>query len=420
MDSNAGVFSWKRNIAFFLAGQGVSLIGSSLVGFAIVWHVTLQTGSGTMLMAFTVATMLPMFFMSPFGGVWADNYNRKILINLADGFIAAVTLVIAICFSLGVTSIWVLLVCSVARSLGQGVQMPAVSALIPQIVPQEHLLRVNGINSMIMSISMLGTPALAAALLTFFPIQTILFIDVITATAAILILILFVTVPNPKDKAQLEADKKPVLADLKDGLIYIRDHPFLKRFFTIVALFVFLLAPAALLTPLQVTRNFGPDVWRLSVIEIAFSIGMAAGGLLMTTWGGFKNKTYTIAGSFLLFAAMTVGIGITNIFVLYSAFMVVIGVTAATSNTPAMTIMQIKVDPAYMGRVFSVMAMISSIGMPLGTVVFGPLADRISLDLIIIITGGLMAALGVYLFTDKSLIEAGLLDEAQAKGSSED
>ena len=403
-----GSENWKKNIAFFLAGQAVSLIGSSLVGFAIVWHVTLKTGSGTMLMVFTIAVMLPMFFISPFGGVWADNFNRKKLIMLADAVIAAVTLVIAICYSLGIENLGFLFICSIARSFGQGVQMPAVNSLIPQVVPKEHLIRVNGINSMIMSVSMLGTPALAGALLTFFPIQTILLVDVVTAAIAILILLTLVSVPNPKDEAEtLTLKQMSVLDDLKSGLVYIRDHVFLKRFFFVVACFTFLLSPPALLTPLQVARNFGPDVWRLTVIEIAFSCGMLAGGLLMSTWGGFKNKTYTVGASFILMAAMSVGLGITKNFIHYSIFMAVVGVTAATGNTPAITILQQKVDPLYMGRVLSVMTMITSIVMPLGTVIFGPLSDRVSLDYIIICTGGLIAVLGLYLFTDKELLKAG-------------
>jgi DHA3 family macrolide efflux protein-like MFS transporter len=375
-----------------------------------MWHVMLLTGSGTTVMAFTVAIMLPMFFIAPFGGVWADTFNRTNLINLADGFIAAVTLVIAIAFFLGLDNIWFLLVCSVARALGQGVQMPAVSSLIPQIVPQEHLLRVNGINTMIQSISMLGTPALAGFFYMLFPIRTILLFDVATASASILILIFFVRVANPRGEAHAAEERKPMLDDLKDGLVYIGGHLFLKRFFIIVACFTFLLSPPALLTPLQVIRNFGDDVWRLTVIEIAFSAGMVAGGLLITAWGGFKNKTIMIAVSFLISGLMGVGLGLTRHFVLYSIFMALIGVTAATSNTPALTILQQKVDPLYMGRVFSVMTMITSVVMPLGTAVFGPLADRISLDLIIIVTSAFIAVLGIYIFTDKLLKEAGRTD----------
>ena len=409
-EKSAGGNSWERNVALFLTGQAVSLVGSSLVGYAIMWHVTLKTGSGTMMMAFTIAIMLPMFFIAPFGGVWADNINRKNLINIADGFIAAVTLVIAVSYSMGVENIWFLLLCSVARSLGQGVQMPAVNALIPQIVPSEKLLRINGINSMIQSVSMLGTPALAGALLTFFPIQNILLIDVVTAAAGISILILFVRVPDPKavDESGEPPEKKPMLSDLMDGLRYIRGHAFLKRFFIIVACYTFLLAPVALLTPLQVTRNFGPDVWRLTVIEIAFSVGMVVGGLLLTAWGGFKNKTFTIAASFIVLAAMGVGLGMTRVFALYSVFMAVCGITAITCNTPAITILQEKLDPAFMGRVFSVMTMITSIFMPLGTVVFGPLSDRVSLDLIIIVTSALTGLIGIYVFSDRLLKAAGM------------
>jgi len=415
MQRSGEPISWQKNIALFLTGQAVSLIGSSLVGFAIMWHVVLRTGSGTMMMAFTIAIMLPMFFIAPFGGVWADNFNRKNLINIADGFIAAVTLVIAISFMLGMDNIWFLLLCSVARSLGQGVQTPAVSSLIPQIVPPDKLLRVNGINQMIQSISMLGTPALAGAILTFFPIQNILFIDVVTASASIMILILFVKVPNPKDAALTAGEeKRSMLADLKDGIIYIRDHVFLKHFFIILACFQFLIAPVALLTPLQVTRNFGPDVWRLTVIEIAFSAGMAVGGLLMTTWGGFKNKTHTVGYSFILLGIMGVGLGVTPVFVAYSIFMGISGITVATGSTPAMTILQLKVDPLYMGRVFSVLTMISSIVMPLGTVVFGPLADQISLNAIIVVTCVLTAIVGIFVFFDKVLIDAGRHEETIA------
>jgi len=267
-------------------------------------------------------------------------------------------------------------------------------------------MRVNGVNQMIQSISMLGTPALAGALLTFFPIQNTLFIDVVTATAAITILILFVQVPNPKDAVAAE-EKQPMFAEMKDGLIYIKNHVFLKHFFIVLAFFQFLIAPAALLTPLQVTRNFGPDPWRLTVIEIAFSAGMALGGLLMSTWGGFKNRTFTVAASFIVIAAMGVGLGLTPVFIAYSAFMLVTGVTVATGNTPAMTILQQKVEPAFMGRVFSITTMISCVVMPLGTVVFGPLSDRISLNTIIILTSVLTGVLGAYIFTDKILKEAG-------------
>jgi DHA3 family macrolide efflux protein-like MFS transporter len=165
--------SWKKNAALFLIGQGLSLFGSMLVSYAIMWHVTLKTQSGSVITLFTIAAVLPMFFISPFGGVWADRYNRKYLINLSDSAIALITLVMAVMFFLGFEHVGLLFVCSVARGLGQGVQMPAVNALIPQIVPEQSLTKVNGVNSSIQSLCMFASPMLAGAVLSVAPIEAI-------------------------------------------------------------------------------------------------------------------------------------------------------------------------------------------------------------------------------------------------------
>jgi DHA3 family macrolide efflux protein-like MFS transporter len=143
--------SWKRNISFFLTGQAITLFGSLLVQYAITWYITLKTGSGTMLTAFVVTSFLPAFFISPFAGVWADRFNRKFLINMADAAIAVTTLIVAVCFIAGYDKIWLLLTCAGIRSTGQGVQIPAENAFIPMLVPQEHYTRINGINTTIQS-----------------------------------------------------------------------------------------------------------------------------------------------------------------------------------------------------------------------------------------------------------------------------
>jgi len=95
------------------AGEG---IGSSVVGFAIIWHVTLQTSSGKWVMLFTIASLLPQVLISPWAGVWADRYNRKNLIMLSDGFIALATLVLALSLWTGYERMELLLIVSLLRS----------------------------------------------------------------------------------------------------------------------------------------------------------------------------------------------------------------------------------------------------------------------------------------------------------------
>jgi DHA3 family macrolide efflux protein-like MFS transporter len=285
--------------------------------------------------------------------------------------------------------------------------MPAVTSLIPQITPEDQLVRVNGINSSIQSLSMLGSPAIAGVLLTIAPLQVILFIDVTTAIIGISILFFLVKVPVKTAEEKQLASAKSYFTDMKEGLNYIKGHVFIKRFFVISAISTVLLTPAALLAPLQVTRDFGADVWRLTAIELAFSIGMVIGGLSIAAWGGFKNKTVTLIFGAIIFGATSIGFGVFTNFWIYLACMAVCGLSVPVINTPVMTILQSKVDADFMGRVFSVITMISSLVMPLSMVVFGPLGDVIKIDYLMIATGIGMILMSLYVFTDRKLLDAG-------------
>jgi DHA3 family macrolide efflux protein-like MFS transporter len=315
--------NWKKNVVLFLSGQTISLFGSMLVQYAIMWHITLKTQSGSMMTVFIIAGMLPMFFISPFGGVWADRHNRKYLINGADGIIALASLFVALMFLAGFESMGILLGCAAIRALGQGVQSPAVSALIPQLVPEEHLTRVNGINGSIQAFVMLVSPMASGVLLTFAPIQYIFFIDVITAAIGISIVFFLVKVPvlpkanMPKAHEITASENSKGISyfhDLKAGFSYISKHGLVLRLILFSGVFMFFSAPPAMLTPLQATRNFGAEVWRLTAIEVAFSIGMMAGGVLMSVWGGFKNRIHTMALATLFFGIESIALGLVTNF----------------------------------------------------------------------------------------------------------
>ena len=401
--------NWKKNAALFLAGQALSLFGTMVVQYAILWHVTLKSQSGAMMTVFTVIGFLPMFFISPFAGVWADRFNRKYIINIADGSIAFFSLIVAVCLICGADSYVILLVCALVRSLGQGVQSPAVGAIIPQIVPEEHLTRINGFQSSIQSLVTLTSPMLGGALMTFAPLEALFFLDVITAIIGISIVFFFVKVPV-QEAAETETPRHTgtdYFHDLKQGLRYIRQHGYVLRILIISAIFCFSFAPASFLTPLQVTRNYGPEVWRLSAIEIAFSIGMMAGGLLIGVWGGFKNRIYTMAFSCALCGILSAALGIQPHFWAYLIIMGLLGVSMPLYNAPSMVLLQTTVNPAYMGRVMSVFTMVSSTMMPLGMVVLGPLSDIIAIDILLVITGIAVLLLSIPMIASRTLREAG-------------
>jgi len=397
--------NWKKNTILFLASQTISLFGSSLVQFAITWYIALETQSGIMMTLSIISGFVPNMILSPFAGVWADRYNRKTLIIVSDAVIAFSTLVMAILFLLGYGSVWILIGVSAIRSFGASIQSPAVSAFLPQMVPVDKLTRVNAVNQSIQSFCNLLSPIISGALLTVSTIESIFFIDVFTAAIAIAVLLLFLNVPA--HARALEKQETTYFVDIREGLSYIKHHKFIKQFMIFFAINTFLATPAIFLTTLQVPRSFGEEVWRLTAMEIFFSVGMMLGGLGMAAWGGFRNRFHSILVSSMILAGLTVALGLVPNFWSYIAVFGLIGLVLPMNNTPTMVILQEKIEDEFRGRVFSVLSMISSSIMPLGMVFFGPLADAIPIEWILVGAGVGLGILTLIMSGNKVMLEAG-------------
>jgi DHA3 family macrolide efflux protein-like MFS transporter len=399
---------WKYRTILFLISQNISLFGSLLVQYAIIWHITLETQSGSVMTISILCGFIPTFLVSPFAGVWADRFDRRRLIVLSDALIAVATLGMAIFFHLGQEELWQMFAVLAVRSFGTGIQTPAVHAILPQIVPSDKLMRVNGINSSTLSVVNIISPLAGGALLSMLPMEAIFLIDVGTATLAIFILVFLLKIPSHVEGVEME--KIDYLQDLKEGFAYIGSHRFIKILFTFCGLYFVMVAPAAFLSPLQVARSYGEDVWRLSAIEAAFSAGMVLGGLLVATWGGFHNRIRTMGTSLLVFGTFVFLIGFIPPFWLYLACMVLLGISMPLFNSPFTVLLQQRVDSRYMGRVFSVFGMLSSSVMPMAMLVFGPLSDSIPIEWLMLTTGVAIVAIGVGMLLDTRLLKEGLPD----------
>lgn len=373
--------AWKRDISIFLSGQTVSMFGSMLVQYAIMWHLTLETKSGVVLMASAVFGMLPQAIVSIFGGVWADRLNRKWLIILADGSIAVTTLALAIFMMSGYQELWLIYLTLAIRSTGAGIQQPAVAALIPQLVPTEHLLRVNGIFQSISSAMMLIAPAAAAAIYATLSIVAIFWVDVVTAIIGIGLLLL-IAVPTVRTVVDTG-----YFTDLAKGVRYTFSHAFVRWLLVLFAIVFVLTVAPSMLTPLMVVREFGDEVWKLTVNELAFSIGMLGGGVLIAVWGGLKNKVVMILAASVLFGVLTLALGLSTNMWVFFAFMLLVGLAVPFFSTPSTTLLQERVEPEYQGRVFGFVGVVMATAMPVGMLVFGPLADVVPVQWVLIGAG---------------------------------
>jgi len=388
---------FNKKIILFLVSQNISLFGSSVVGFAIIWHITLETSSGFWLMLFTICSTVPQVVISLWGGVWADRYNRKILIMLADAFIALTTLGLAVSFWIGFQRMELLLIASVVRSIGAGIQTPAVSAIYPQLVPQDRLTKIQGINQTLNSVLMLLSPAVGGVLLGSMDIAWAFMLDVITAALAILI-IRFIKV----ERIQRTDENTSVFAELKQGIEFTFRNPLLRGIIICYACSFFLITPAAILTPLLVERSFGNDVWRLTANEVVWTIGTLIGGLFVSLYGSFKDKIRTISLCLIAFGVTFGLLGVAGNFVLYLIIMGTAGFFMPIIAMAQTVFIQEITQPTMLGRVFSIVQIISASAMPVAILLFGPLADAISVEAILIVSGVLLALFGViYYYSNK-------------------
>ena len=386
---------WKRKTILFLISQCITLFGSMIVQMSIIWYVTLKTSSGGWVAAFTICSYLPQFLISFFAGVWADRYSRKKLIILADGVITVATIVMFLVMpmiSLDSILLSALLAVSIIRSVGAGIQTPAVNAVIPQLVPEEYLMKYNGLNATVQSVVQFAAPAVAGAVLSIGTFRATLFIDILTALVGIGLLS---CVLLPKQEASNE--NVSVFSEIKAGIRYSFSDKLIGKILIVYGLYILLCVPAGFMAALLVSRVYGDVYWYLTAVELVGFAGMALGGVLMGVWGGFKSRIKTFALGLFVLSLMTIGMGISPYFILYLVLMFVYSIALTMIQTATTTIIQEKADSSMQGRVFGLMGAMYSGFLPVGMAIFGPLADVMPLQWIIVGSGIALVLVTVYL-----------------------
>ena len=397
---------WKKKVTVFLVGQTVTTFGSLLVQYALLWHLTLTTKSGVVLALAAVFGFLPQAVVSIFAGVWADRVNRKLMIILSDSTIALATLGLAFFMLSGVDDLWLVFLVMAVRSVGAGIQMPAISSLIPQIVPTDKLMRVNGINSSVQSSLLIIGPVAAAGIYSTVSLAAILFVDFVTAVIG---LSLLATIAVPTLSRAASNDKPSYFTDLKEGLNYIFSHDLVRWVMVIYSIVFLLVVAPSNLSPLMLVRTFGGDVWLLTVLELSFGIGMVAGGALMAIFASKMDRLGMMVGTSILFGVLAVVMGFTTNLILFYSLFFLIGLAVPAFSTSSMTLLQETVEPERQGRVFGFVGIVMAVAMPLGMAVLGPLADIVSVEILLIATGAitvLIAVVAVLLPAGKRAIAA--------------
>ncbi|MDH6363802.1 DHA3 family macrolide efflux protein-like MFS transporter [Enterococcus sp. PF1-24] len=383
------VQQWKKKYFTILAGQTVSLIGSSAVQFALIWWLTNESKSAMMLSLAGLFAFLPQMLLGPFVGVWLDRLKRKNVVIAADLFMGVMALVLSLWFLLGKPSYTAVIAVIFLRSLANVFHTPSIQAIVPVLVPEEQLIKANSWSQFLQSGAFMLGPVIGAAMYAALPLWMILLTDLLGALVASVSLCI-IPIPNPA-KQNTSAH---YLQELKEGLAVFKENkPLLTvtifSFFTMIFFF-----PLASLFPLMTNVHFSMSAWFASLLEFAYAVGMMAGAFIIGLKTNWKDKLWAaqVGNLGLAITVLVSGLAPSNhwgfgLFVVMSCLM---GGFGNLYNIPFNAYLQENVPQEKLGRVFSLFGSVMSASMPIGLLIAGPVSDKKGIAFWFAVSGALM------------------------------
>jgi len=389
---------WAAPFFTIWSGQALSLVGSRIGGFALVWWLTQASGgSATILAAASLVAMLPEVLLGPIVGALVDRWSRRRVMILADSLVALFSAALGVMAWAGTLRIWHIYLIMFIRALGGTFHWAAMQAATSLMVPKTQLARVSGMNQTLQGILKIATPPLGALAMNTLPLYVIMGIDVGTAIFAVAPLF-FVQVPEPKQRAR--APENPLvslIADIKEGFAYIWHWTGVFIVMIVASLLNAVLNPAFSLMPILVTRHFNKGALELGWLESAWGAGMVAGGIILSAWGGFKRRILTsmmgLIGASVFFVLL--GLAPSSAFWLAVIAMFGAGFMNPLMNGPFLAVLQDVVPPELQARTFTVIASLSGLATPLGMAIAGPLSDTWGVQVWFVIGGVFSLLMGI-------------------------
>ncbi|MFQ5980685.1 MAG: MFS transporter [Candidatus Heimdallarchaeota archaeon] len=397
-----------RRYIYFWIGQLLSILGSGIVQFVIIIWITYEYESYFYLGLASFLGFVPIVILSPIAGVFVDRWSRKKIIGTVDFVQASATLGLIYLFWIEIADIWAVLALLTIRGCAQAIQLPAVSAIVPIMVPQDKLTRMNALNELSNGLILLISPAMGAILLSFGEIQDILWIDVITFLIAVVVLIVIRIPGLQKKESQLET-KPSFRSEFAEGITFIQKKKGLLPFLAVFVLGNLFITPILVVYPLFVVEVHSGNENHIALIIGTFYAGMLGGSLLMTVWKGFDRHVIGVAsGLFFAFVGI-IWIALTpaGAWGLLIIGALIIGLTAPIVTVSSQTIWQSVVPPELMGRVMSVRTTVAWSSIPISMILTGILADMIGVATLLFTCGvlGIAALAYSWFLTDFPNVE---------------
>ena len=358
-------------------GQFASIFGSGMTSFALTIWIYQQTKSPTTLALSTFFATFPMLIFGPVSGALADRFSRKKLLIASDTMAAVATLGMLITYQTGYLKIWHIYIAVAISGIADSIQVPALMGSVTLMVPKNQYSRASGLQELAGTASSIFSPVAAASLLAFTDLREILWIDLGSFGLAVISLIV-THIPQPVRTDVGKAAQGTFFQDVLYGFKYILARPSLRGLqATWMSANLFATTGNVLIAALVLART-GGDQFVFSGVEAILSAGAVIGGIVISAWGGPKRKVRGALISMALCGLLgRVVFGLGSSFITWIPGALFVFFFIPILNGCLAPIWLSKVPPDVQGRVMSARITLSRSMIPVGTLIAGPLAEKI-------------------------------------------
>ena len=368
--SSALVALRHRDFRLLWAGQAVSILGTQVQTVALAWLVYSLTGSAAQLGGIGLARAIPTILLSLFGGTLADRRDRRKLLIISQGVLAALSALLAIAVSAGMSSILLLDAFAVLTAAASAFEGPASQAFIPQLVPREHLSNALTLNVLSTDTVAVVGPALGGIAIGLMGVSAAFWIDALSFFAVVAALVVMRT-----RAAAPKAEGHPMRALLL-GLTFVRERGILWQLMVIDFLATLFISPTGLLPVFaKDVLSIGPT--GLGILYAAPSAGAVIGAALMAFAPTPRHPGRMVAIMIAGYAASLALFGVSSWIGLALVLLGLGGGLDAISMAMRHTVRQLATPDELRGRVGALADVFSSGGPRLGEFQAGFVASAI-------------------------------------------
>ena len=405
-------YSWQVKLAFVWGGELLSILTSSILQMGLIWHIALSTDSASTLALASLAGFLPLALIGALAGAIVDRVPLRRALIGSDLFIAGIGVLVALASLAGILDVRLIILALFLRAIGTSLYNPASQALTPQLAPPEQLVRLAGITQGMQSFGYIVGVAIAAVIYPIWGLTAMIALDVVGAlVAASAVLAARIDLERPVAERQsgaLLGQVGSLAAETKDGYRALKTHRGLFALVWVGFAFTLAFAPVTALVPLRTLDHFGGGTNEAAVVEIAFSLGMIVGSALLAALGTrLRRPVLTMSISLVAFGAATLITGLLNegAFRVFLATAFLMGLASPFFSGTQVALLQERVEPAYLGRVFGLYGTIMAWELPIGLVAPSLLADSLGALAWVRGAGLIMALLGPLMWAIPSIRE---------------